>query len=65
MHTQKTCHNDDDRSMYKNMSVSIPRGGEGRGRPIEAMLQLARRPSMMGFASATDRRADSGSRKVT
>lgn len=42
-----------------------PRGGEGRGRPNEAMLQLALLPSITGFGSTQALLADSGSRKVT
>lgn len=42
-----------------------PRGGEGRDRPNEAILQLALRPSITGFGSAQALLADSGSRKVT
>lgn len=42
-----------------------PRGGEGRGRPRDAMLQFARLPSITGFGSAQALLADSASRKVT
>jgi hypothetical protein len=42
-----------------------PRGWAGRGGPSEAMLQLARRPAIVGFGSCTARRAASGSRNVT
>lgn len=44
---------------------TTPRGGEGRGRPKAAMLQLARRPSITGLGSSTDRSAASASRNVT
>lgn len=42
-----------------------PRGGEFRGRPSEAMLQLALLPSITGFGSAQALAADSGSQNVT
>lgn len=38
---------------------------DGRGRPREARLQLALRPSMTGFGSAQALLAESGSRNVT
>lgn len=42
-----------------------PRGGEGLGRPNEAILQFARLPSITGFGLSQALLADSGSRKVT
>lgn len=47
------------------MIINGPRGGEGRGRPNEAMLQLALLPSITGLGSTQALLADSGSRKVT
>jgi hypothetical protein len=46
-------------------SVCSPLGGAGRGGPMDAMLQLARRPAITGFGFCTARCAASGSRKVT
>lgn len=43
----------------------VPRGGDGRGRPNEAMLQFALLPSIIGFGSTQALLADSGSRNVT
>lgn len=47
------------------VSFAIPRAVNGCGRPRDAMLQLDRRPPIIGFGSATARLAASGSRKVT
>lgn len=47
------------------MIINEPRGGDGRGRPKDAILQLAFRPSITGLGSATALVAESGSRNVT
>lgn len=44
---------------------NVPLGGEGRGRPNEAMLQFALLPSITGFGLAQALLADSESRNVT
>lgn len=51
--------------MINNDKDNGPLGGEGLGRPKEAMLQLARRPSIIGLASMHARAAAAGSRNVT
>jgi hypothetical protein len=45
--------------------ICSPRDGDGRGGPMDAMLQLARRPPIVGFGFRTASRADSGSLNVT
>lgn len=45
--------------------MNEPRGGDGLGRPSEAILQFALRPSITGFGSAQALLADSASRNVT
>jgi hypothetical protein len=47
------------------IGVSSPRGCAVSGGPIEAMLLLARRPTIMRLGSYTARCAASGSRNVT
>lgn len=44
---------------------NVPLGGEGRGRPNEAMLQFALLPSITGFGLEQALLADSESRNVT
>lgn len=47
------------------VNVNVPLGGEGLGRPKEAILQFALLPSIIGFGFSHALLADSGSRNVT
>lgn len=51
--------------MMNDDDDDIPLGGEGLGRPKEAMLQFALRPSIIGLASKHALVAAAGSRNVT
>ena len=61
----KTTNHAENDIKYLKKNIKIPNDIAGRGRPSDARLQLARRPSITGVGSIQALLAASGSRKVT